>query len=162
VADNTYDWEFWIDPEGKFIYCSPACECVTGHSATEFLADADLLRRITHPDDLSRFDRHRGDVSQNTRPGELDWRIILPDGTERWISHVCIPVFDDNGEFLGIRGSNRDITERMSVERLKDEMISAVSHELRTPLTAVLGFTEFLLEHRVTEAELKEYLVASS
>jgi len=29
VADNTYDWEFWLSPEGKFLYSSPSCRRVT-------------------------------------------------------------------------------------------------------------------------------------
>ncbi|MDD1667666.1 MAG: PAS domain-containing protein, partial [Methanomicrobiales archaeon] len=33
VAENTYDWEFWLDPEGRFLYCSPSCERFTGHRA---------------------------------------------------------------------------------------------------------------------------------
>ncbi|HEU4812576.1 MAG TPA: ATP-binding protein [Nocardioides sp.] len=33
----------------------------------------------------------------------------------------------------------RDISERLAVERLKDEFISMVSHELRTPLTSMRG-----------------------
>jgi signal transduction histidine kinase/FixJ family two-component response regulator len=52
-----------------------------------------------------------------------------------------------------------DITERKEMERIKDEMISAVSHEMRTPLTAMLGFTEFLLENEVDEAQLRSALV---
>ena len=286
VADNTYDWEFWIDPDGKFVYSSPSCAFVTGHGPAEFLADPNLLRTIMHPDDRRQFELHAHDVIRNMRPGELQWRIILPDGAVRWIDHLCQPVFDDNGRFLGTRGSNRDITERrqaeealrnseqrfrslletiplgvlesdasgvitltnesfarltgyrredilgkrldeffapgpqktdlsaylqvilqdqpppapllgkgltkdgriidvqvdwsytrndegevigfvsavsdvterMALQQMKDEMISAVSHEMRTPLTAMLGFSEFLLENRVDEALLHEYL----
>lgn len=286
VADNTYDWEFWVDPAGKVLYSSPSCECITGYSAEEFRADPELLWRIVHPEDLPRTERHRQEVTQNMRPGEAEWRIIRPDGAVRWIDHICLPVFDDSGEFLGTRGSNRDITdrkradealreserrirtlidtmpmgvqecdtagvitlindayarltgyrkeeilgkhiwdflapgprkdelpaylqylvqnqpsptpyfgrnltrdgrlidvqvdwsyrrngegkvsgfvsivsditERSEMERMKDEMISAVSHEMRTPLTAMLGYTEFLLESRVDEAQLHEYL----
>ena len=33
----------------------------------------------------------------------------------------------------------RDITERLVVDRMKDEFISMVSHELRTPLTSIRG-----------------------
>ncbi|HEY9676181.1 MAG TPA: PAS domain S-box protein, partial [Waterburya sp.] len=33
----------------------------------------------------------------------------------------------------------RDISERLAIERMKDEFISVVSHELRTPLTAIRG-----------------------
>ncbi len=30
VADNTYDWEWWLNPEGQFIYMSPSCKKITG------------------------------------------------------------------------------------------------------------------------------------
>jgi PAS domain S-box-containing protein len=34
----------------------------------------------------------------------------------RWISHGCRRIFDEEGHFLGIRGSNRDVTARKQVE----------------------------------------------
>ena len=51
-----------------------------------------------------------------------------------------------------------DITEQKETERMKDDMISAFSHELRTPLTAMLGYTSFLLENVVDQAQLREFL----
>jgi two-component system, OmpR family, phosphate regulon sensor histidine kinase PhoR len=51
-----------------------------------------------------------------------------------------------------------DISERKEMERLKDELVSAVSHEMRTPLTAMLGYTEFMLEHEVPQEQQKEFL----
>jgi signal transduction histidine kinase len=51
-----------------------------------------------------------------------------------------------------------DISERKEMERLKDELVSAVSHEMRTPLTAMLGYTEFMLEHEVSQEQQKEFL----
>ena len=51
-----------------------------------------------------------------------------------------------------------DISDRKGIERIKDELVSAVSHEMRTPLTAMLGYTEFILEHEVPQEQQKEYL----
>ena len=34
----------------------------------------------------------------------------------RWVDHVCSPVTGDAGTFLGVRGSNRDVTEKKESE----------------------------------------------
>jgi transcriptional regulator with GAF, ATPase, and Fis domain len=46
----------------------------------------------------------------------LQFRIQRRDGTIRWIEHACQPVYDDQGNPLGFRASNRDITERKLAE----------------------------------------------
>ena len=117
VADNTYDWEFWLDASGRFVYLSPSCERISGYTADEFNADADLFSRIVHPDDRALFDAHRHTAKQGIALSDLDIRIVHRDGTTRWISHVCQPVFDDAGNFLGTRGSNRGISKRKRAEQ---------------------------------------------
>ncbi len=117
VADHTYGWEYWLDPNGTFIYCSPSCLQVTGHEAEEFIADPGLLARLLHPEDREVFAKHRqlalaGKLSEEP----LAFRVVHTDGTVRWIEHVCGPIFDNSGVFQGTRGSNRDITERKRVE----------------------------------------------
>jgi PAS domain S-box-containing protein len=117
VADNTFDWEFWLDPAGKFLYCSPSCEMVTGHKANEFLADPELRRSLIHPHDRPGFDEHQREVhGKHEAAGRGQWRYLRPDGTSCWVEHVCQPIYGEKGEFLGIRGSNRDITERVKAE----------------------------------------------
>jgi formate hydrogenlyase transcriptional activator len=117
VADNTHDWEWWRDPQGKFIYVSPSCKDVTHHTAEEFVADPDLLSRIIHPDDQSSFSRHVVDIEGKYFSGEMEFRILLPDSSIRWIAHACQSVFDEQGRFLGHRGGNRDITGHKEAEK---------------------------------------------
>src|SRR3989338_7030335 len=121
VADNTYDWEFWSDAEGQFIYVSPSCERITGYPADKFMADANLLDRIIHPDDLPGYYRHRREVTESPAPGQVEFRVLRPDGAWRWIEHACQPVFDDEGRFQGTRGNNRDITGRKQAEQALQE-----------------------------------------
>ena len=45
VADNTYDWEFWLGPDGNFLYTSPSCERVTGYAVWEFMDNPDSAPR---------------------------------------------------------------------------------------------------------------------
>ncbi len=135
VADNTYDWEFWLGPEGRFKYCSPSCERITGHAREEFLEDPDLLLRIIHPEDQGTFQDHRREVNGGSvrYSREIRFRLIRPDGSLRWIGHVCQPVFDSSGRFLGNRGSNRDITEQKQAEealRASEERYRALFNEM--------------------------------
>ena len=43
VLENTSDWIFLTDQEGFFVYCSNACEELTGYSAAEFMKNRHLL-----------------------------------------------------------------------------------------------------------------------
>lgn len=116
VAENTYDWEFWQDQEGRYLYVSSACARITGHQAAEFQADPDLLNRLIHPDDQARYRQHRALVLQEKTTEEIEFRVIDSERQERWIDHICQPVFAGDGRYLGVRGSNRDITERKKME----------------------------------------------
>jgi PAS domain S-box-containing protein len=113
IADFTYDWEYWRAPDGKFIYNSPSCERITGYSPEEFDLDPNLLITITHPDDRDIVIDHLSlGMSSSREHGILEFRIINRNGEEQWIGHECQPIYNTNGEYLGHRGSNRDITQR--------------------------------------------------
>lgn len=116
VAEHTYDWEFWLAPDGRFLYSSPSCVTVTGYDAAAFESDPDLLHRIIHPEDRPLYDEHRGAGAQACGTEEVEFRIIRRDGGVRWIGHTCQAMYDGSGRFLGTRGSNRDITARKLAE----------------------------------------------
>ena len=116
VADNTYAWEFWMDPDGRLIYSSPSCKRITGYTSKEFEADPGALRAIVHPDDLEIFESHEQEKDRGNIPTEIEFRIIHRNGSVRWISHVCQQIYDTDGRYLGTRGSNRDITEHKVAE----------------------------------------------
>jgi len=121
VADYTYECEYWEGSDGRLIYISPSCERISGYKPDEFLADKNLLLNIVHPEDQKILDAHFEKVhspEKNHDINEIDFRIIKKDGSIAIIGHVCTPVFDENGNYLGRRISNRDITERKHAEEL--------------------------------------------
>lgn len=116
-ADYTYDWEYWIAPNGDHAYVSPSCFRVTGYSADKFMADKSLLVEIVHPRDRARFEEHlKTQLRGHSEPDYTEFRIITRDGRERWISHWCQAVFGQDDRFRGIRAANRDITKAKQAE----------------------------------------------
>lgn len=101
---------------------SPSCERVTGHAVAEFIAEPSLLRRLVHPDDLADYDAHRHEA-RSGRTGEMEFRIVLPEGWVRWIAHTCQPVLDETGRYAGARGSNRDVTRRKEAEAKRERLV---------------------------------------
>ncbi len=116
VADFTYDWEYWMDDQGRFNYISPSCERITGYSVGEFEENPTLLLDIIHPDDRPDFSRHLDEELNSSKVCHLNFRVITRTGEERWISHYCQQVHGYDKKFLGRRASNRDITAQKKAE----------------------------------------------
>ncbi|MEN8191154.1 MAG: sigma 54-interacting transcriptional regulator [Thermodesulfobacteriota bacterium] len=116
VADFTYDWESWTRLDSTFRYVSPSCERITGYTADEFMAQPSLFRNIIIDEDKEAWDLHHHKAKQEYRLREIQYRIVRRDGQRRWIEHACRPVINDDGEILGFRSSNRDITIRKAIE----------------------------------------------
>lgn len=116
VADFTSDWEYWILPDNTFRYISPACEQISGYTPDEFYADPQLLTRVVYPEDLPVYSGHIHHISELGVAEPIDFRICTKQGEIRWISHVCRPVHDAAGNYLGQRAGNRDISERKAAE----------------------------------------------
>ncbi|OQB56305.1 MAG: Blue-light-activated protein [Deltaproteobacteria bacterium ADurb.Bin151] len=121
IAQNSHDWEFWLDVDDRLLYTSPSCKKITGYTEEEFKKNRDLLFKIIDPSDRPIFTEHRNMVKKSKVPGDEEFRIIRKDGKVRWISHVCQPVYDEDGQYAGTRASNRDITEsKITEDELKE------------------------------------------
>lgn len=120
VADFTWDWEFLMNLQRRFIYVSPSCERISGYTPAEFMGSETLFLGIVHPDD---YDKMHGEIEnaflQHIQTS-IDFRIVCKNGEFRWLSIAYQPVTGNDNTFLGVRGSIRDITERKrSEEELK-------------------------------------------
>jgi len=116
LVDFTYNWEYWQATDKKMIYVSPSCERLTGYKQEDFLNDPDLIEKIVHPDDIEILRKKIEDAVESRVKLETDFRIIDRNGQLRWISHVCVPIYNNKGKLLGRRASNCDITKNKEYE----------------------------------------------
>ena len=118
LANFTYDWEYWISLDNSIVYTTPSCERITGYSADEFYSDQALIDNIVYPEDRARVTEHARLSFSSKSSSVVDFRITRKDGSISWIGHVCQPIYDAQGNYIGRRASNRDITERKKAEDL--------------------------------------------
>ena len=166
LADYTYDWEYWIAPDETFLYTTPSCERITGYSAQEFAGNKGLLKKILYPEDGHAMDHHMVHGFTQPQPGAVDFRIVHRNGDIRWIAHVCQPIYNSDGVFIGRRASNRDITERKRMESALQEtnkklnLLSSITrHDINNQIFSLKAFLDISRECLGDPAELNTCLL---
>ena len=102
-ADASPSWEEWISPDGERVYVSPACERISGYSPADLMAGPELWVRLVHPDDRGRWEAHQRVHATRAERGRIELRVVRADGEVRRVEHVCTPVLDGAGRYLGRR-----------------------------------------------------------
>ncbi|MDB6001113.1 MAG: histidine kinase, partial [Rhizobacter sp.] len=137
-----------LDASQRVITVNPAFEGMTG------LSEASLLGV-----DLAEFERRLaalgdGDVSHpwgGHGAGMLRLRQPKPAMLMRRTRRVTDSSLDTVMYF-------RDVTREVEIDRMKSEFLATAAHELRTPMTSVYGFTELLLNRRLSAAVRNDML----
>ncbi|MBD2208818.1 response regulator [Nostoc linckia FACHB-104] len=163
---ETIESVFWLSDvtEKKLLYVSPAYEQVWGRSCESVYQDLGSWIETIHPEDRDLVLKATEKCITNYNHTE-EYRIILPDGTIRWIRDRGFLVQDGEGKPYRIAGVADDISERKQVEqereqlllreratreeaeranRIKDDFLAVLSHELRSPLNPILGWSKLL------------------
>lgn len=118
LADYAHGWEYWLMPDGSLEYVSPACERISGYSREEFIENPALLLDLVFEEDREVARKYFEDSSDNNAD-QTEFRIVTKDGKILWVQHVYQQVFAPGGEYLGRRGSIRDISsQKLAEEKL--------------------------------------------
>lgn len=167
-AQSTQDVIWIVDREHRrFEHLSPAFESVWGRPRTG-VEPAQWLETI-HPEDRPAVLQALSLRDSAPRP-RLEYRIVRPDGSVRWISDSGFPIHDASGRLSCLVGIARDVTEQKELDnRLRSaqglleqrvqertaelqrslqsmrDFTYSIAHTLFAPLRATHGFTELLL-----------------
>jgi PAS domain S-box-containing protein len=119
IAENIREVFWLIDfDSGRFLYMSPAYEAVWERSRESLYDDPQSFVAAIHPEDRQRVTAAM--QSDGERGTDLEYRLVQPDGSSRWIRHRGFPISDGTGRIYRLAGIAEDITERKSaVDALK-------------------------------------------
>jgi len=152
-------------PEYTFTFVSAGSKALMGYTPEELVGNSSLkFFDLVHPDDVEQLSKVNNETLATGKPLETTFRIVLKDGTVKWIwerSRV-VEVRPDGSPHL-LEGFYTDITEQRRLEaaelanRAKSEFLANMSHEIRTPMSAILGMTA-LAKRNYTREFVMEYL----
>jgi two-component system, cell cycle sensor histidine kinase and response regulator CckA len=163
LAENI-DQIFWMFDLGtnKILYVSPAFEKVWGCSPALY-QDREWLTQTVHAEDRDRFvafsEKGRSD------PVEEFYRIVHPDGSERWIHDRAFLVRDSESKPYRVAGIAADITaQRELEEKLRQahkmeavgRLAGGIAHDFNNILTGILGYSSLILKDPVAHPPIRE------
>jgi len=164
----TFEWDF----RSQIARCSAEFFRIFGLPAEDGVIAAADWGRFVHPDDRDRMAAHLARALDGNEPAAADYRIVLPEGSTRWLSYAGQIQRTAAGERM--LGTVVDITERKQAElalrdaktaaesanQLKDQFLATLSHELRTPLNTILGYAQMLNTNSIAPEKRQQAMEA--
>ena len=120
----------------------------------EVVESYEQFREHIHPEDRDRVDAAFEHAVRSGQDMHIEFRVVWPDGSIRWLLDHGLLVRDDDGAPEYLTGAAIDVTERkLAEERLVEaqrmdavgQLAGGVAHEINNMMTAVLGFSDLLL-----------------
>ncbi|NEP60177.1 MAG: PAS domain S-box protein [Symploca sp. SIO2G7] len=113
LAENIREVFFLTTPDShQVLYISPAYEQIWGRTTQSLYERPESWLEAVHPDDSDRIIAAYATSLQEKRDLDEEYRIVQPDGSERWVGVRSSFVFNEAGEPKSIAGIAEDITER--------------------------------------------------
>lgn len=121
IANYTYDWESWFGPDGKLLWVNPAVERLTGYHVQECMQMSDYPMPMVYPTDRARmWELFQTAVQKRTSGNDVEFRVKCKRGRISWMTVSWQPIYNSDRQFIGLRSSVRDISDRKRAEeRLK-------------------------------------------
>jgi PAS domain S-box-containing protein len=120
-------------------------------------ASIEFFFESMHPDDRSRVEQEYETAQIHKRDFSADYRLLLPDGTTKYMHTVGHPVLNERGEVLEFAGTGIDVSEQV---RTRVELEKALE-EIRR-LRDRLQEENLALREEVVQASMFEEIVGSS
>jgi len=151
-------------------------------------ANLELFYSVLHPDDRGHVARLLDAARKSQQDYSAEYRVIQPDGTQRWIRALGRACNLRDGQPQAVAGISQDITAQRAMEEeiralnrnleekvrqrtaeaqmanaAKSRFLAHMSHEIRTPLNGVLGMAQMLAQDTLSadQHDMVEHILAA-
>ncbi len=145
IVENSNDWIWECDLDTRILYSNSGLFRILGYSPDEVVGSlASELMPPEHHAEFADFILKKIDEAKGWRHLRLLWK--HRDGSIRTLESTATPLWDDNGNVIGFRGVDEDITMRLQHEAQIQQLAR---------IQAVLG----ALGHAVLRATTRDQLL---
>ena len=132
LADNISE-VFWVHDVATddSLYVSPAYERVWQSPIGAVKRVHQDWAQSLHAQDRDAVLALFAEMVRGLKPFDIDYRIVLPDGSVRWIHDRGFPVRDANGHIYRTAGLAEDITESMRLKVALEEQAAGLQRAQR-------------------------------
>ena len=107
---------WWLKMKTGELHWSDEIYRIFGLQPKEFEPSYERFFAAVHPDDIEAIKKSEQEAFSKREPHSIDHRIILPDGSIRWVHEEAVPTFGDDGQMIYLAGTVQDITEQKRTE----------------------------------------------
>jgi len=108
------------------------------------------LQRV-HPEDRAEWEEAIDRAIAEVSDYEVEFRILLPNGTIKYLHTVGHPVLNASGKLVEFVGSSTDITERKRAEEALEALRQAQADLVRVSRVTTMGELTASLAHEVNQ-----------
>ncbi len=124
VANSFADWIWEVDADGICTYCSAKVADILGYDPDEIVGNS--IFDSIDKEEIQRISQFVSKMMFLKLPvRDLRKWHLAKDGHRVYLSSSCVPILSPDGDLLGYRGVEDDITERKQAEELlqKSELV---------------------------------------
>ena len=159
IADNAMEWIWQVDTTGKYTYSSPVVKKILGYEPEEVLGK--YFFDFFHPDEKKKLMKATTMAFEHKKSfRKFTNQNLCKDGkTLVVLSTSGVPLFDAEGNFIGYRGADMDITDQYIAEK----KLQVSEEHLRSLMESASGFAIYRLVYdKVSPHSLRVIFVSPS
>jgi PAS domain S-box-containing protein len=150
---HTGSWAY-IVATNELVWSEEHCRLL-GYDPATTKPTLDLFWQRVHPEDLPGMQQDFERAVQQKRGVDREFRVVLPDGTTKYLHGMDQAVVDETGGLIEFVGTTMDVSDRKQAEAALDaaraelarvtrtttmgELAASIAHEVNQPLAAVVA-----------------------